>query len=190
MIRSSLTAVPRRLAVFWAKAFVLAVVSAVVSALTILASYGTAYLTLRDRGVDLSLTDGENWRINTGLVCYIVTMTLLGLVIGTLVRSTAGAMAIVVGLAFVLPVIADIVRSIVLGTTSGEYALWRKLILYAIEVLPTAAGTPLLTWDLAAASDPITPSLNLGPWTGLGVMWAWVAVFGLPALLRLRLRDA
>jgi ABC-2 type transport system permease protein len=189
MIRSSLTAVPRRLPVFWAKALVLLAVSAVVSALTVLLSYGAAYLSLRDRGVDLALVDGENWRVNLGIVLYIVTMTLLGLTVGTLVRSTPGAMAIVVGLAFVLPVIASIVYSFVVGTSDAVFGLWRKAILYIIEILPSNAGTPLLTYDLQSA-DTVVPTLGLGPWSGLAVMWAWVVAFGIAGLIRLQTRDA
>jgi ABC-2 type transport system permease protein len=189
MIRSTFTAVPKRVPVFFAKSFVLIVVGLLTTALTIAISYGVAWLALRDTGTDLSLTADQNWRVNLGIGLYIVTFAILGLWIGTLVRSGPGSMAIIVVFAFVLPVLAELLRTIVIATAQGTYALWHKLVLYFIECLPTAAGSHIMEWD-PAVTDDLTPSLHLTEWTGFAVMWVWVALFAIPAIVRLRTRDA
>jgi len=186
-IRTSLWAVPRRLPVLWAKAVVVAFVAAWAAVVTIILSYLVGWLLLRHSGIDLSLTRGQNDRILVGIILFVVTITVLGLMVGALIRSTAGALAAVVTLTFVLPVIANLVRG-ALGV-APTYSLVRRLVFYSLEILPTAAGQPLLSWTTSDTSSRV-PTLHLTAWTGLAVMWAWVVVVAVPAVIRLRTRDA
>ncbi|MDR1807083.1 MAG: ABC transporter permease [Propionibacteriaceae bacterium] len=187
MIRASFTAVPKRVPVVFAKACHLIIVTALASAAAILLSYGAAWLLLRSEPVDIGLTTGENPRILGGIVLFVVTIALLGLFMGLLIRSTAVSVTLVFTLVYILPALLDIVRSLVIGSAHGDYTLWRRLVLYANEVMPIAAARPLMSWD-QATSD--LPGLHLGPWTGLGVVGAWVVLFAFLGLLRLTKKDA
>lgn len=102
MIRASLTAVPHRWPVLVAKALVLTAVVAVLGAVLTVASYwlGTSLLPS-----DLALPWGHAGVVpalvgNTG---YLVAVTLLGLGLGFLLRSTASSITVLVAVIFVLP---------------------------------------------------------------------------------------
>jgi ABC-2 type transport system permease protein len=187
LIRSSFTAVPRRLPVVVGKAVILIITASVTSLVAIALSYLAAWMFLRGTGVDLSFYAGENGRILGGVVLYVVTVTLLGLMVGSLIHTTPGALAVIIAVAFVLPLGADLLHNLAVNSAPGGYALWQRLIFYAIELLPTEAGEPLVTW--AGTTSDLTPSLHLGIIGGVAVMWAWVLVFAIPALIRLRVRD-
>jgi len=189
LIRSTFTAVPRRLPVLAAKTIVLALVGAWASVVSIAVSYIAGWLLLRHTPIDLSPVAGENGRILLGVVLYVVTVTVFGLMVGALIRSTAAAMAVVVAVAFILPLLADQARDLIDLGGSESYPLWRRLILYAIELLPTVAGRPLLSWTDDTVSSRL-PSLHLTPWSGLAIMWCWVLLFAVPAVIRWHNRDA
>lgn len=101
LIRSTLTAVPRRLPVLWAKAVVLV---AVIGPLMVL-SYFAAFLANQASG-DISLTDPGIIRALFGAAGATVAAGLMGLALGTMVRSTpASIAAYVVGLVLLPPVL-------------------------------------------------------------------------------------
>jgi hypothetical protein len=102
----------------------------------------------------------------TGLV--LATMSLIGLAIGCLVRSTAGALAIV------------IVAGVLIPATSTLYPEW--LAGLVMKFWPTMAGGRLIT----LRDDPAL----LGPWPGFAVMCCWTAVLLLAAFAAFRGRDA
>ncbi|MDR1266405.1 MAG: ABC transporter permease [Propionibacteriaceae bacterium] len=185
--RASFMAVPKRAQVIWAKACLLSLVAVLASVVSLLIGHGLAWLILGDLADLRPLADAGD-RILIGAVLNVVALTLLGLMVGALVRSTVGAATTVVVLVVILPAAADLIRSAVINAAAGAYPLWRRLILYCLEVLPTTASHLSLVWE--PATDSLAPSLQLSPWTGLAVMFAWVVVFALPALIRLRVRDA
>jgi ABC-2 type transport system permease protein len=177
MIRSTLTAVPKRLPALWAKALVLAAVTAVTAAVAVVLSWVVALPTLNAHGAALDLGDAQTRRILLGGVLYLVAVSLLAFAIGAIVRLSAGGLATVLGLLLVVEVLfrtipADFFRSV------SPY-------------LPGTAGHQLLATQAtidqarAASSAPV-----LDPWTGYAVLLAWVAVLLVVAAVLLRRRDA
>lgn len=166
-IRSTFTAVPRRLSVLAAKMLVVAVTAFVTSAVAIALCYGvvTAILAPVDMAPDLG-ADGA-MRSLIGVPLYLTAIALFALAVGTLIRNTPGSIAAVLGVILVLPIIGVIPLD------------WVKT---AAEFLPAAAGERLFTDSLLEAT--------LGPWQGFGVLCAWVVVLTVFAAITLRRRDA
>jgi ABC-2 type transport system permease protein len=177
MIRSTLTAVPRRLPALWAKALVLTAVAAVAAAVATALSWAVSLPTLRAHDAALDLGDPQTRRILLGGVLYLVTIALLAFAVGAILRVSAGALATVLGL---LLVVENVFRAI-------PADFFRAV----SPFLPATAGHQITatraTIDLARATSA-APVLD--PWVGFGVMVLWVAVLlGIAAVL-LRRRDA
>jgi ABC-2 type transport system permease protein len=167
MIRSTLTAVPARLPVLWAKLAVFAAIALVVSEAAVFTSLwvGQAILSSRDSGQ--SLADPGVLRAVVGTGLYLTLAGLLGVALGFVIRNTAGALATLMGLLLVLPLLGGALLP----------ASW-----HVAQYLPSNAGQAVML--LSHASE------YLAPWTGLGVFAAYtVATIGVAALVLAR-RDA
>jgi ABC-2 type transport system permease protein len=177
MIRITLVAMPRRAAVLAAKA---AVVSGVVLAAGIVAVLGcllAARLILPGSGFStgrgyppLSLGDGATLRAAAGSVLYLVLIALLSLGAASAIRDSATAIAAVLGLLYLCPLLAAV--------TSNPH--WQERIQ---RLAPMTAG-------LAIQATTGLRALPIGPWRGLGVLAAYAAAALLAGGLLLRLRDA
>jgi ABC-2 type transport system permease protein len=177
MIRTTLTATPRRGAVLAAKA---AIVTAVVlpdGAIAVLGSVLAGRLILPGNGFTaargyppLSLADGPVLRAATGSVLYLALIALLSLGAATAVRDSAVAIGIVLGLLYLFPIISTVVTS----------PHWHRLL---EQISPMTAG-------LAIQATTGLRSLPISPWAGLGVLAAWATAALLTGALLLRLRDA
>ena len=169
MIRATLAATPRRGAVLAAKAAVLASALFVAGTLTAVAGYLGGNWFLDREGIGLALTDDGVLRSLFGSGLYMAGLGLLAAAVGLLVRHTAAALAIVLGLVFV---VGNLVM--VLPGVWGEWAT---------KLMPGNAGSAIAT---PASFNP----LLLDPWVGFAVFVAEVtAVLALAALVFTR-RDA
>ncbi|MQA82713.1 MAG: ABC transporter permease [Streptosporangiales bacterium] len=105
-IRTSLVAVPQRPAFLLAKAAVVLGLGLLAGLVTVFAMYGTAQAIVADRPIGaplhLALSDLFPW------IGALTVVALLGLGIGTVLRSTAGSIVTVVGLVYVLPQVANL----------------------------------------------------------------------------------
>lgn len=177
MIRSTLTAVPRRLPALWAKALVLAGVTALTAAVAEALSWLVTLPTLGAHQATLDLGAPESRRILVGGVLYLVAVALLAFAVGAIIRVSAGALATVLGLLLVVEVLFRTIPGDFFRTVS--------------PFLPATAGHQLLVPQAsidqarAVATAPV-----LDPWVGFGVMSAWVAVLLVVAAVLLRRRDA
>jgi ABC-2 type transport system permease protein len=108
MIRTALVSVPRRRAYLLAKVAVVAGVSLAVALVTTFLAYQTGELITGDRPRPISAYDSFADAVPTLLAstASLVLLALVGLGLGFLLRSTAGALVTLCGLLFVLPVIA------------------------------------------------------------------------------------
>jgi len=166
MIRASLSAVPRRLPVIWAKAIVFAVFTFVAMLVTSLVTFEIGQALLGTHGT--SLSEPHVMRAVLGVALYLTAVGLLSVGLGFVIRSTAGTIATVVGLLLVLPILVQLLPE-----------SWRSNI---SPYLPSNAGSTLFT----LGPDPN----SLGPWVGFGVLCAYAVVaLGLGAVLLVR-RDA
>lgn len=173
MIRSTLTANPRRGAVLAAKAIVLGVFLFVVSLVIFLAAAAivTPILASNDLSFDWTTPDATILPIVSASAAMSL-FTLLGVGLGFLLRSGAGAIAVTVGIIFVLPVIFSLVSGFLPDLT------W---LLEWAKYLPSAAVPSAI-----APSDASVLSAGES-WLTLGV---WAAAALLAGLAVLKRRDA
>jgi ABC-2 type transport system permease protein len=166
MIRASMTAVPRRLPVLWAKAgvYALVILSLMIPATLIAFFVGQALLARHH--IDIGFTHPGVARAVVGAALYLTVVGLFGLGLGAIVRNTAGGIATFAGIMFVLPPLMNVLPS------SWNHA--------ASPYLPLAAGESIMS---------ITPGNHLSPWVGLALFAGYAAAaLGAAALLLLR-RD-
>jgi hypothetical protein len=105
MIRTSFTAVPQRHAVLAAKAAVLAALTLIFGELLTFASFFCyeAILSTKHIGASISYPGALRLVADSGL--YLAVVALFGLGLGALLRRSAGALATVVAIQFLLPAI-------------------------------------------------------------------------------------
>lgn len=177
MIRSTLSAVPRRLPALWAKALVLAVAVAVISGVAVGLSWLASLPFLRQLGLGVDLSAADDLRLLIGTPLYLATIALFALAVGALVRHSAAAIAIVLGMLLVAEGVVASLPFRVFEVTS--------------PFLPSTAGgrlivdSPTLQGLNAAGTGP-----HLTPWQGYAVLLGWVVVLFAAAAVLLRRRDA
>lgn len=179
MIRSSFAAVPRRSVALAAKAIVLAVAVFVTSAVSV---WATAFVTLpiaAGRDVEASL-DASVAMPLLGASVYLTLIALLAFAVGVVLRSTAGAIAGVLGLMLVAPVVVQLVQSFTGADWLGTLT----------NLLPQNAGQPLMQFGTEVTSGWHDGVLALGGWSGFAVLLAWVVVASVTALGLVEKRDA
>lgn len=177
MIRTTLTAVPRRATVLAAKTVILtglvlaaatvAVGASVLAGRLILAAHG---LTPEHGYPSVSLSNAAVLRAAGGSVLYLALIAVLSLGVATAVRDAATAIGLVLGLLYLIPILTAAV-----GAPKWQHHLQ--------QIAPMTAGLAIqATTDLR--HQPI------GPWTGLAVLTAWAAAALLTGGLILHRRDA
>jgi ABC-2 type transport system permease protein len=177
MIRTTLTAAPRRTVMLAAKAAVVTALVLAAGAVAVLGSLLAGRLILPGHGYSpahgylvLSLADGPVLRAASGSVLYLALIALLSLGIATAVRDTATAIGIVLGLLYLFPILALVVAS------PG----WQR---HLQQIGPMTAGL-----EIQASTGVRT--LPISPWAGLAVLAAWAAAALLAGSVMLRFRDA
>jgi ABC-2 type transport system permease protein len=171
MIRITLAAMPARTTVLAAKAAILAAIVLGAATAGVLGSLLAGRLIMPGHGfAPPSLADGPVQRAAIGSVLYLGLIALLSLGVATAVRDSATAAGIVLGLLYLLPIIAQAVSD----------PHWRR---HFGQIAPMTAG-------LAVQTTRELGSLPIGPWAGLGVAAAWAGGALLLGGLVLRLRDA
>ncbi len=177
MIRSTFAAVPSRVPVLAAKALVLSVAVAVVAAVSMGLSYLATMPFHDDLNVVLDLTDAETRRMTIGLPLYLAAIALLAFALGALIRHTAGALAVVLGLLLVVENVFTLMPLRFFEVVS--------------PFLPATAGSRiLLDTQTLATINAATEGARLTPWQGYTVLIAWVAALLASAAFLVRRRDA
>lgn len=168
-IRTTLQAVPQRLAVLGAKALVTGSVVFGAMLVAVFAAFFGGQAILSSGGSDsVSITDDGSLQALVGAALYLAGVALIGVALGFLLRSTAGAIGTLVAAFMIVPGILGLLLP---DSWSG-----------AMDYLPTAAGDAL--------RGVSTYSGSLGAWTGLLVFVAWVVVLLAGAGAVLKRRDA
>jgi hypothetical protein len=167
MIRSTFAAVPKRLPVLGAKTAVFGAIALTAMVISSFAGFFGAQALLSGFHHSFTLSQAGALRVVAGTGVYLALIGLLGVALGWILRSTAGAISTLVGILLVVPVLFSAI-----GKSVDSIA----------QYLPSKAGASFITSMHEAGT--------LSPWTGLIVLCAWVAAaFGLAAYL-LRRRDA
>ena len=167
MIRSSLTAVPKRLTVLWAKLWMFAGVVGGVSIAASFAAFFIGQALLSDKGINVSITSPDTLRMVVGAGVYMTLLGIIGLALGGLLRNTAAAVSSLVAVTFVIPPVMYLLPSSV-GDRVGPY-------------LPSNAGQSVWLHSTDA---------HLGPLTGFAVLCGWTVAAVAAAALRMKRSDA
>jgi ABC-2 type transport system permease protein len=168
MIRSSLAAVPRRLPVLWGKALVFGATALAVSLPATFIVFWVGQAILSGQHINVAIGHPGVFRALIGAPLFLTAMGLFGLALGAILRSTAGGIAALAGIVFVLPPIVGLLPTSVSNSID--------------PYLPSNAGGAI--WTITP--DPGT----LAPWAGFGIFCAYVAVaMAIAAVLLIR-RDA
>ncbi|MGK5683481.1 ABC transporter permease [Actinoplanes sp. URMC 104] len=167
LMRTTLTATPRRPRVLAAKVVTAAVVAVVAGEVLMFAAFligqplmarqGVPSAELGDPGVLAAVSAG-------GL--YLAAIALLAVGLGALLRATAGALATLVGIVFLVPALA------------GLFPSWLRGVLH---YWPTIGGSAVL----GTVPDPEFPH----PWLNLGGMCLGIAAVLVAAFVVFRRRD-
>ena len=169
MIRSSLTAVPRRLPVLWGKLAVFAGVIFPVSLVASFISFFLGQMLLNSQHIGVSITASGALRSVIGAALYLTVAGIIGVALGALFRNTAAGIATFAGVFFVIPPLASLLPSSVSSHLS--------------PYLPSNAGSAL--WG-GAQNVPNA----LAPWTGFALLCGYAVVLIAAAAWRLRRSDA
>jgi ABC-2 type transport system permease protein len=169
-IRMTMTAAPHRLGVLVAKAVLIVLVVFPL----MLASAMTTFLigqSLIGSGevANASLGSPGALRAVVGVAAYLTAVTLIGLGVGTLLRSSAGGISVMILGVFALPELGALLLP----------SSWADAVL---RYLPSNAGQALTS--LQPSPDLLAPS------TGALVLVGWVVIPLIVAAVALRLRDA
>ena len=167
LIRTTLTAVPRRLPVLWAKGIVVAAAAFATMVASLLVAFFVGQAVYGGGGPSASLSDPGVLRAVLAAALFPTAIAVMGVGFGALMRHTATAIGILVAILFVVPVLFE-----TLGGVWGD----------ASEYLPGEAGQAMIT--------VVTESGEMSPGTALLVLIGWIGVLFAAGTVALKRRDA
>jgi ABC-2 type transport system permease protein len=191
-IRTTLAAMPRRTTVLAAKAVVVGVVVFVVTQITAFISFFVSQAVLTAHGgralpADSSIltqlrsrvipvvTLANGGAVRAVILCgvYLTLLTLLALGIGFILRHTAGAISLYVGLLLVIPLVIGILPSSISGSIE--------------KYLPSNLGLAMI---VVTTRKTDFAGVLLSPWAATGLLALYAAVVVALAVWVLARRDA
>jgi ABC-type transport system involved in multi-copper enzyme maturation permease subunit len=184
LIRTTLTASPRRGRVLAAKAVVLGAASFAAGLVAAVIVIPVGERLLHANGNPISPVTMLTWlQVVVGTAALLAVSAVLGLAVGTLLRRSAGAVTAVIA-GIVLPYLLAILGG-VLPTGAQEWL---------VRVTP-AAGFAIQQSNqqyaqVIASYNPANGFFPLAPWAGFAVLCAWAAAALVLAGYVLRRRDA
>ena len=166
-VRSSLAAVPNRSQLVWGKALALFSITLPVGVASALAAFVLAQLILSTGGQSISLSGPGVARAVIGAGLYLSVAAVLASGFAWMLRSTAGSLAVVVGVLFFLPTIGMLLPAPVAA--------------HVVPFLPNNAGMAIMQ---------TTTSGQPGPWLGIAVFAGYAAITLIAATYVVHRRDS
>jgi ABC-type transport system involved in multi-copper enzyme maturation permease subunit len=171
MIRTSLTMMPRRGTVYAAKLIVFTVVGVILSLVTSFIAFFVGQSLLKSTGTTATLSQPNVLRAVIGCALYVALIAVISYAIGAIIRHTAGAIASMAGIVFVLPLIVDILPS----NWTQDIVRW----------LPTSAANTIMS------TNPFSADSNLfSAWGQLGVTAGYAVILLVIGMILFKKRDA
>jgi ABC-2 type transport system permease protein len=167
MIRASMTVVPKRLPVLWAKLTVFAAVVGVASVLSAFGAFFAGQALLSSKHIQASISSPHAVRMIVGAGIYMLLVGIIGMALGGIMRNTAAGISSLVALFFVIPPVMDLLPAS-WSNNIGPY-------------LPSNAGEAF--WGRPEGT-------HLSALSGFIVLCVWAAVAVIAAAVRLTSRDA
>jgi hypothetical protein len=186
LIRTTLTASPRRGRILLAKSIVIGTVASIAALIGAAIAFPVVVHKLVANGwtapvwPELSLTSGPGLQIVLGTAAIAAAAAILGLAAGTIFRRSAAAVMAVLGF-LVVPLILAIVLPLSVGV-------------WLLRLTPAAAfslqGAVPHYSQVSYVCAPYHACFPLDPWPGYGVLALWAAAALAGAIYLLRRRDA
>jgi len=171
MVRTSLTAMPRRGVVFAAKALVFALVAFVTSLVTCFGSFFLGQALMSSAHINTSLGQPHVLRAVIGGALFLTACGMLAFGLGMILRHTAGAITAAVGLLFVLAILVNFLPQ----SWQNDINKW----------IPLNAGEQVWRTSAAAPAEHM-----FSAWTGFGVLAGYAVIAMIAGLILFRRRDA
>ena len=168
MIRSSFMAAPKRLPVLWAKLLVVSAVTLVLMVVAAFIGFLGAQAIFAEHHVNVALGAPHALRAIFGVALVITATGAMCVALGTIVRRTAGGIALFVGVFFVLPGLVDILPSATANALQ--------------PYLPSTASTGL--------AQALAQPNSFTPWGGFALFCGYTAAVTVIAAVLLKRRDA
>ncbi|WP_157005989.1 ABC transporter permease [Agromyces laixinhei] len=172
MIRSTLTAVPKRLPALAAKTVVLFTATFLIGLISTVGAYVASSLVFSADGVSASIAEPGVYLSLLGGALYLALIAVFALGVGTMLRSSAGGIAAVLGLLLLLPTVLQMIP-----------ADWAQ------DMIPYLLSTAGLDMFSGAMSGGETGD-GLNVWQNLLVVLAWMGASIVGAAVLLKRRDA
>ncbi|GAB2448977.1 ABC-2 type transport system permease protein [Conyzicola lurida] len=172
MIRSTLTAVPKRIPALAAKALVLFVATFVVGLVSTFGAFLVASPILANSGIEADLSDGKLYADLVLASLYLALTAVFSLGLGTVLRSSAGGIAAALGTILLLPTILQLIASF-------TQAQW------AVDLMPylfSNAGTGMFMESFDGS--------GFEQWQNTLVVVVWTAVSLVAGAVLIKRRDA
>ena len=170
MIHASLMAAPRRLPVLWAKIGVLAAATFVLMLLASTISFLAVQLIVSDHHQQHAIGDPGALRVVIGAALFLTVLGVMTTGMGALVRSSAGGIALFVGVLLIVRLLVKFLPSSIADSV--------------VPYLPSSAGTTVATHTLFEDAH------HLSPWGGLAVFCGYAALAVVAGAVVLMRRDA
>ncbi|MBS2537326.1 ABC transporter permease subunit [Catenulispora sp. NF23] len=171
-IRTTLTAMPRRVEILVAKAILLAVIVFVIGLVTAFVCFYLGNIPLHAKHVGINLSYPGATRAVFGSALYLAGLSMFGLALGFLLRHTAGAITIGLALIFIIGNLFTLIP--------GSVGHW----LY--KVMPGNAGGQVTSFGETGRN----PDKAFAPWTGFTVFLIEVVVLLIVGAILFERRDA
>jgi ABC-type transport system involved in multi-copper enzyme maturation permease subunit len=169
MIRTSLTAMPRRITVYAAKAVVFAIVALIVTLISAFIAFFLGQALLASTHENATLSGHDVLRAVIGSALYVTLVGLFAFAAGAIFRHTAATITSVIGLLFVIPILVQLLPH-----------SWRDDIL---RWLPDSAGGAIST--TVGTQDHL-----FSPWGQFTVFAVYTAILLIVGGILFRRRDA
>jgi len=170
MIRTSLTAMPRRATLYTAKAVVFAIVAVVVTVVTAFVAFFLGQAILTSTHESATLSQPNVLRAVVGGALYVTLCGLFAFAAGAIFRHTAATITSVIGLLFVIPILAHLLPS----NWYDDIARW----------LPSSTG------DAISVVVGPGPDHLFSPWGQFAVFAIYTAILLVVGGILFRKRDA
>jgi ABC-type transport system involved in multi-copper enzyme maturation permease subunit len=169
MIRTSLTAMPRRITVYAAKAVVFAIVVLIVTLISAFIAFFLGQALLASTHENATLSGHDVLRAVIGSALYVTLVGLFAFAAGAIFRHTAATITSVIGLLFVIPILVQLLPH-----------SWRDDI---VRWLPDSAGGAIST--TVGTQDHL-----FSPWGQFTVFAVYTAILLIVGGILFRRRDA
>jgi ABC-2 type transport system permease protein len=169
MIRTSLTTMPRRGSVFAAKLIVFTAVALVVSLITSFIAFFVGQALMHSTGQAATLSGPNVLRAVVGCALYVVVIGIMSYAFGLIIRHTAGTIATMVGVLFIVPLITEVLPT----DWINDITRW----------LPTTAADAILSTNVVQQNE-------FSAWPQLAVTAGYAVILLIIGAILFRKRDA